>query len=398
MPSPTSTALGTDSADPPPSVRRPLRFDRNELAGAFGDLGTDVPLLVGMVLAAGLDPASVLAVYGLMQLLTGLLYRLPMPVQPLKAVAALVITQHIQPPTIFGAGIAIGLAMLLLTAFGLINWLDRVVPKSVVRGIQVGLGLQLASLALREYVGSDQMMGYGLALLAFIVVVALIGSRRTPAALPVIALGVAYAFAFKLDVADFVASAALALPQLHTPTTSDVLTGFVVLALPQLPLSLGNSILATRQIANDLYPQAGISARRIGFTYAAMNLISPLLSGVPVCHGSGGFAGHYAFGGRTGGSVVLYGAIFLVLGLFFSTGFGDVVKVFPLPVLGVLLLFEGLALIVLVRDLAPARSDFSIAALVALCAAFLPYGYVVGLLVGTTLAYFDRGGFAVARW
>jgi hypothetical protein len=377
---------------------RPLRFDRNELAGAFGDLGTDVPLIVGMVLAAKLDPASVLVMYGLMQLLTGLVYRLPMPVQPLKAVAALVITQHIQPPVIFGAGLAIGLAMLCITAFGLIDWLNRVVPKSVVRGIQLGLGLQLASLALREYVGAEQVTGYWLAGLAFILVIALLGNRRLPAALPLIALGIAYAFAFKLNLTDVVASAGFTLPRVHVPTPGDVITGFVVLALPQLPLSLGNSILATRQVAEDLFPEVTLNVRKIGLTYTAMNLVSPFFSGVPVCHGSGGFAGHYAFGGRTGGSVVLYGAIFLMLGLFFAAGFAQVVQVFPLPMLGILLLFEGLALVVLVRDLADSRADFFNAALVAVCAAFLPYGYVIGLLVGTLLAYLPRHGVAAARW
>jgi hypothetical protein len=321
-----------------------------------------------------------------------------MPVQPLKAVAALVITQHIPPPVVFGGGLAIGLAMLVMTGLGLIDWLNRIVPKSVVRGIQLGLGLQLASLALREYVGADQAAGYWLAGVAFILVVALLGHRRVPAALPVIALGVTYAFAFKLDVGDVVASAGITLPRVHTPTTADVITGFVVLALPQLPLSLGNSILATRQIAQDLYPEVRISIRRIGLTYAAMNLVSPFLSGVPVCHGSGGFAGHYAFGGRTGGSVVLYGAIFLVLGLFFAAGFAQVVQVFPLPMLGVLLLFEGLALIVLVRDVAESRADFFTAALVAVCAAFLPYGYVIGLAVGTVLVYLSRHGLAASRW
>jgi hypothetical protein len=351
-----------------------------------------------MVLAAKLDPASVLVMYGLMQLLTGLVYRLPMPVQPLKAVAALVITQHIQPPVIFGAGLAIGLAMLLITGFGLIDWLSRVVPKSVVRGIQLGLGLQLASLALREYVGADQMTGYWLAGLAFILVIALLGNRRLPAAIPVIALGIAYALVFKLDLTEVVASVGLTLPRVHVPALGDVISGFVLLALPQLPLSLGNSILATRQIAEDLYPGVKLSVRKIGLTYASMNLVSPFFSGVPVCHGSGGFAGHYAFGGRTGGSVVLYGALFLVLGLFFAAGFARVVQVFPLPMLGILLLFEGLALVVLVRDLADSRADFFIAALVAVCAAFLPYGYVVGLLVGTLLAHLSRRGLAATPW
>ena len=90
--------------------------------------------------------------------------------------------------------------------------------------------------------------------------------------------------------------------------------------------------------------------------------------------------------------MVLYGGLFVVLGLLFSNVSTEVVKVFPLPILGVLLLFEALALIVLVRDVADSKVDFTVAALVAACAAFLPYGYVIGLLRGTGLAYPARRG------
>ncbi|MDI9385136.1 MAG: putative sulfate/molybdate transporter, partial [Verrucomicrobiota bacterium] len=85
-----------------------IRLDRNELAGAFGDIGTDLPLLVGMVLASGASGMQVFVVFGTLQILSALIYGIPMPVQPLKAVAALVIAQGIAAPVIFGAGLAIG--------------------------------------------------------------------------------------------------------------------------------------------------------------------------------------------------------------------------------------------------------------------------------------------------
>src|SRR3954468_6218638 len=116
-----------------------IRFDRNELAGAFGDMGTDVPLLVGVALAAHLDGTSVLVMFGLMQVLTGLAYRMPMPVQPLKAMAAIVIAQHPPAGVLYGAGLAIGVTMMLLAVTGVLGWLARVVPKCVVRGVQFGL-------------------------------------------------------------------------------------------------------------------------------------------------------------------------------------------------------------------------------------------------------------------
>jgi len=372
-----------------PTGQPQIRFDRNEFAGAFGDLGTDVPLLIGMTLAAGLDGTSVLAMFGAMQILAGLVYRIPMPAQPLKAMAALVIAKQASAATLYGAGLAIGIVMLLLTLTGLLNWLARVVPKCVVRGIQLGLGLQLASVALAKFVQADGLSGYILAASAFVITVLLLGNRRFPAAIAVIALGLAYAAAFRLD--DGLAqSMAFRLPALHVPQIADIGTGFLVLALPQIPLSLGNSVLATRQLTEDLFPGSSVTIRKIGLTYSLMNLVSPWFGGVPICHGSGGMAGHYAFGGRTGGSVIIYGALLLGLGLFFGGGFDQIVKVFPLPMLGVILLFEALALIWLVRDTAHSRREFPIAALVGLVAVGLPYGYVIGLVVGTVLFYLGQ--------
>ena len=128
-----------------------------------------------------------------------------------------------------------------------------------------------------------------------------------------------------------------------------------------------------------------------------MNLVNPFFGGVPTCHGSGGIAGHYAFGARTGGSVVIAGTLYAVFGLFFGAGFRLIVDLFPRPVLGVILLFEALALIKLVRDMAVSAADFTIVLLVGLIAFGVPYGYVIGLVIGTALAYWLRrkpAGFA----
>ena len=363
-----------------------IRFDRNEVAGAFGDIGTDLPLLVGMILAAGLHSASVLVMFGLMQYMTAMRYRMPMPVQPLKAVAVLVITQKIAPEILYGGGLAIGIVMLVLALSGGIGWLARVVPKAVVRGLQLGLGIQLAMLALRDYVQADGARGYILAALGFAIIIALFGNRRFPPAIPVIVLGVIYAFAFKLSGADFSSAVGFTLPQPRSVGIDDIVSGFILLALPQIPLSLGNSILATRQVAEDLFPERDITVRKLSYTYALMNLVNPFFGGVPTCHGSGGLVGHYTFGARTGGSIIIYGSIFLILGLFFASGFQQLVQIFPLPILGVLLFFEAAALMAMIRDQASESRSLLLVVIVGLIAAGLPYGYAIGLVAGVLLS------------
>ena len=367
-------------------MRGRVRFDRNELAGSFGDIGTDLPLLIAIIPAAGLDAANAFVVFGLLQILTGLVYGLPMPMQPLKAMAIIVITQKIAGDVLFGAGLAIAAIMLLLSLSGVLDWLTRAIPRCVVRGIQLGLGVSLASLALKNYLPAMGLPGYALAGACFLVIVLLWGNRRFPAALVVIGAGLAYA-AFSMDGSTVAAGVRVYVPQVHTPTWDAILTGLIVLALPQLPLSISNSVIATNQTLRDLFPERAISVRRIGLTYAGANVIAALLGGIPVCHGCGGLAGHHAFGARTGGSVVIYGLMYLTLGLFFGGAVEHIVSAFPLPVLGVILLFEAAALMVLIRDVATETRGLLIAMLVGMIAFGVTQGFVVGLVVGSAVYY-----------
>src|SRR3954468_14503055 len=117
-----------------------------------------------------------------------------------------------------------------------------------------------------------------------------------------------------------------------------------------------------------------------------MKILNPFLSGIPTCHGSGGLAGYYAFGARTGGAVIIYGSLYLLLGFIFSSGFQNVIQVFPLPILGVILLFEGVSMMLLIRDTTGSKLDFFIVLIVGVIANGLPYGYLIALILGTALA------------
>lgn len=365
-----------------------VRFDRNELAGSFGDIGTDLPLIVAMIPAAGLDGARVFIVFGVLQVMTGLLYGVPMPMQPLKAMAVIVITQGITGEVLSGAALAIALVMLALSLSGGLSWLARVIPRSVVRGIQFGLGLKLASLALQQYLPALGGPGYALAAVCFVLVVVLWNNRRIPAALIVVLVGLIYAAFFTIDWGAVHGGTTLASPVFDIPSPQAVWTGLLVLALPQLPLSISNSVIATEQTLRDLLPDRAIDARRIGLTYGAANLIVSVFGGIPVCHGCGGLAGHYAFGARTGGSVIIYGLTYMILGLCLGDSVTDLVAAYPRPVLGVILLFEAIALMMLVRDTAADPRRFMLALLVGAIAFGVAQGFLVGMFVGAAIYYF----------
>jgi len=363
-----------------------IQINRNEISGSFGDIGTDLPLIIAMLAVTDLKAASVLIIFGIMQIITSFLYGLPMPVQPLKAVALIVITQKVSSAVIFGGGLAIGIVMLVLTITGLLTYLSKVVPKTVIRGIQLGLGLQLCLLSLSEYIPASGVYGYMIALIGFAIAVMLLGNKKYPPAVFIILLGFVYAVFMNTSVLGMIK---FNIPSFEFPviTLENLITGFLLLALPQIPLSLGNSIFATNQLVKDYFPEKKLSVKKIGFTYSVMNILSSFAGGIPTCHGSGGIAGHYTFGGRTGGSTLIYGLFYILIGLIFSLNPSNIFNLFPKPILGIILLFEGIALILLLKDIITDKKSFFIAITVGVCAVGLEYGFLIGMIVGLILFY-----------
>jgi len=325
--------------------------------------------------------------FGIMQIMTGIAYGIPMPVQPLKAMAVLMISQKLSGNLLYGAGLAVGGLMLLFTVTNVLQYIIKYIPKSVVRGIQFGLGLSLASLALKDYLPKEGTAGYFLAGIGFLLTILLIGSKKYPPAIFVILLGIIFASFSSMDFANLFNNFVVHLPTFNVPKQTDIIDGFLLLGIPQIALSISNSVIATKQTVNDLFPEKNLTVNKIGWTYSLMNLINPFFGGIPTCHGAGGIAGHYGFGGRTGGSVIIYGSLFIVIGLFFSSGFAEFVKFFPMPVLGIILLFEALALMSFIKDITPSKKCLFVSLVVAMIALCIPYGYAIGLVTGILLDF-----------
>jgi MFS superfamily sulfate permease-like transporter len=279
--------------------------------------------------------------------------------------------------------------MLVFTFNGVINKLKILIPKAVIRGVQLGLGLMLANIALKDYIVKDShFFDYILVAIAGTIGIILMGNRKYPPAIFIILIGVVYALFFQIEnPTSLFSQVKIEIPNFSIPKWNDITAGFLLLALPQIPLSIGNSILATEQITKDLFPEKNISVNKIGITYSLMNIFSAFFSGIPICHGSGGMVGHHSFGARTGGSIVIYGIFFLVIGFFFSANFDEIIRLFPIQILGVILFFEALKLCFLIKDLQAKTSDLYIALFVGLIACSVPYGFLISLILGTILYY-----------
>ena len=326
-------------------------YNRMEFAGAFGDLGTLIPFVVGYITLNKMDPLGILVALGLFKILAGLYFRTPVPIQPMKAIGGVAIAHAgtITHGMIWASGVFTGVLWLLMGFTGATTWIQKITAKPVVRGIMLGLGLSFIAEGL-GMMRTDPLFAVGGAVLTLL----LLNSKRYPAMLALIAYGVIVALIQKPALlGDLVhVSIRFRWPEIGLPriSWSDLLTGFIVLGLPQAPLTLGNAIIATVAENNKYFPDRPITAKAISIDHGVMNLISPCIGGIPLCHGAGGMAGHMRFGAKTGGALVILGIIVLLSGLFLSDSISLILQVFPRCILGVILFFAGVELALVVKD------------------------------------------------
>ena len=312
-----------------------FRFTIEETAGALGDYGTLLPIVIGVSVVTDMDLARMLFFFGLAYLATGIYYKMPMPVEPMKAIGVIAIAEKLSASEIAGAGIGLGIILLLIAVTGTMNFIKKVVPVPLIRGIQLGLGLTLLEQAFRM-MWQDPYLGA----LAFLIILAYtFSSQLDISALVVLLLGVAVGlFRFGLPpVSLMTIPTTLAMPGPH-----DFFRGFAMATLPQIPLTLGNAVLATALLITDLLDRQ-VKEKQLLLSMSAMCLVAVPFGGFPMCHGAGGLAAQYRFGARTGGSNIISGSVLLLIAIFFATPQLD--TIIPFGALGALLFYSGLALL-----------------------------------------------------
>jgi len=320
-------------------------YNLQELAGAFGDLGTLIPFLVGYITISHVDPVGVLVGFGLFKIIAGLYFKTPIPIQPMKAIGTAAISHAgaLTAGAIWAAGLFTGVFWLLMGLTGAVTWIAKLTSRPVVHGIILGLGLGFIVEGVRMMEANP-----ALALLAALLTFLLLSHERIPAMLILLGLGVLIAMATEPalmgelgQMAFRLRFPAFALTKLEQ---HDFLTGVLVLGLPQVALTLGNAIIATVEENNQLFPSHPLTVKAVAIDHGIMNLVGTSMGGVPMCHGAGGMAAHIRFGARTGGALVILGVLVLGVGLFCADSIAILLKLFPRALLGVLLMFGGLEL------------------------------------------------------
>jgi MFS superfamily sulfate permease-like transporter len=352
-----------------------FEFNLRELAGSMGDFGTLFPLVIGYIAICGLNPAGLLVMMGVANIVTGLVYRLPMPIEPMKLLAVVAIAQQWSPSMVFASGFAMGVIWLLFAVTGLMGWVARVTPKSVIRGIQATLGVLLAVEAFKM-ISTWWVLG----IVCVLIVLVLRQNRYAPAAIVLMALGVVIMLIKgQLHRVGF---SGITIPPLTGIRLEEIWQTLLLAGFAQIPLTATNAVMATSFLIKTYWPDRPVSERQLSFNMGIMNVIIPFFGGMPLCHGAGGLAGQYYFGARTGGTNIIEGLIEICMGLFLATSIAGLFAVFPTAIIGAMMFLVGIELTKFAKDIQLNKDLIPMGVtLVVSLATNMAYGFLVGLLL-----------------
>lgn len=387
----------------------PYKFSRLEFAGSLGDLGTLLPLGIGMIMINGLNPGGVFFAVGIFYIFSGLYYGITVPVQPMKVIGAYAIAMGLSASQVVASGALIGIFLLIIGGTGAVTFIGKYTPKPVIRGVQLSTGTLLVSQGVKFMVGTSKFqvlreaaepylsvqslgplsIGILIGIAGGVLTLLLLDNKRFPAGLFVVLGGFVLGLILGTHEGFDRFRLGIYIPKIlpyGMPGTIHFTFALLVLVLPQIPMTLGNAVISNADLSREYFEADSKRAtyRALCMSQGLANLLSFLVGGMPMCHGAGGLAAHYLFGARTAGSNLMIGLIFVILGLFLGRHSLAVVYLLPMSVLGVLLIFAGTQLALTIIDLRDRKGLFVALVMLGIT---LASNLAVGFLVGFALAY-----------
>jgi len=385
------------------------KFNRLEFAGSLGDLGTILPIAIGMILINGLDPSGLFLTVGVFYILSGLYFGVTTPVQPMKVIGAYAIATAMSASQILASGLLMGLLLMVLGVTGAITVIGKYTPKSVVRGVQLSTGTLLMAQGVKFMLGTAKIqilrqsaepylalqtvgpvpIGIIIGVCGVVLTLLLLENKKLPAGILVVFAGLIIGLILGthegLDKLRISINIPKLLP-LNFPAGADFIFALLALVLPQMPMTIGNAVIADADLSRKYFGDNSkkVTHRGLCISMALGNFLSFLFGGMPLCHGAGGLAAHYRFGARTAGSNLMIGLIFILLVIFFGSRMLSIFYLMPMSILGVLLFFTGSQLALTIIDL-NTRKDLFVALVI--LGITLASNLAVGFVSGIVMAY-----------
>jgi predicted benzoate:H+ symporter BenE len=357
-----------------------FEFNIRELAGSMGDYGTLFPFAVGYIVICGLNPAGFLVMMGLANVVTGLIYGLPMPIEPMKVLGIVAVTEHWKPSLVYASGFAMGITWLLMAVTGIMDRIAKIIPLPVIRGIQAALGILLAIEAVKLISG-----WWLLGVISIVIVLVLRTNRYAPAAIVLMLMGIIIAL---VKGQMHIQPPSFQFPPITFFSWQEVWESMVKAGFAQIPLTATNAIIATSALIKKYWPEKPVPEKQLALNMGIMNLVLPFFGGMPLCHGAGGLAGQYFFGARTGGTNIIEGFIEIMMGLFLATSIFTLFSSFPMAIIGAMMLLVGIELTRFVKDIHPGKDLIPMAVtIIGALAGNMFIGFISGILVHYLLIF-----------
>lgn len=385
------------------------KFNRLELAGSLGDMGTLLPIALGMIVFNGLNASGLFFAVGLFYILSGVYYRVTVPVQPMKVIGAYALASGLDPSQITASAAIMGIILLIIGGSGAMTFIGRYIPKPVIRGVQTSTGVLLVAQGVKFMAGTSGIQVLQKAAEPYLIlqnigpvpISVLIGiagmclsfyfldNKKLPAGLIVILAGLTTGLVLGTHKGFDSVRIGLYFPRLlpfGIPSVPDFTFALLILVLPQVPMTIGNAVIANADLSREYFGEKSekVTYRSLCLSMGLANILSFLFGGMPLCHGAGGLAAHYRFGARTAGSNVMIGLIFLILAVFLGIHALPVLRLIPISVLGALLIFAGTQLAMTVTDMKERKDIFVVMLMMGIT---LALNLAVGFMVGIILTY-----------
>ncbi len=390
-----------------------IKFNRMEIAGSLGDLGALLPIAIAMVLVNGLNPVGLFFSIALFFIISGLYFDVTVPVQPMKVIGAYAIATALTPSQILASSLLMGIFLLIIGLTGAIETIKKHTPTAVIRGVQLSTGAMLISGGIKFIIGTSKFqllqnaaepylsvqffgpvqIGIVIGVIGGIVTFLFLDNKRFPAGLIVVIGGLIAGLILgaRLDMSS--GSFGINIPQIFPfpfPEKADFTFALFALVLPQLPMTMGNAVLAYTDLSKEYFKEKSskVSNRKVCISMALANFLSFCLGGMPLCHGAGGLAAHYRFGARTAGSNLIIGFFLLILALVLGKNIIGFFNLLPMSILGILLVFAGAQLTLTIMDL-KTRKEFFVSTMILgiTLASNLAVGFIAGMVIAHLLRW-----------
>jgi len=347
----------------------------SEFAGCTGNFGTVLPLLFAVSVASGMNLSLMLLWAAIWYVISGVYYKIPVPIEPFKAVGAIAIAEHISSQIIAASGIITGALCLLIGMFGFMDRIQKIIPQAVIRGVQLGLAFIFIRSAIQGFILPDLTFG----IIAGIIIAVFFLLKKYKnitdySSLLIITAG----FGFAIFIAGFHGPLIVPVPALVIPDLQEFYTAAIVIVPAQIPLTLTNAVLATSLLISDLFKRDE-NPDKLSKTIGIMSITSSILGGFPMCHGAGGLAAHFRFGAR-GGLSMIFGGVILAF-IAFICAYPDIVAALPRGMFGILLIAVAIELI---RHAIKTNNQF-VTAIIGVLA--LPFGLAIAFFAGLITAW-----------